>query len=73
MVFRVNKSLDTGEKFPHSISFGQRAKLRDLYKALYPRSPVYQFTMICAGAMFLVAIGFVAFRVWDLMRASSHL
>ena len=73
MVFKVNRFLDVGEKFPHSLSFGQRAKLRDLYKSLYPRSVVYQFTMICAGAMFLLALGFVAFRMWDFLRGTAHL
>jgi len=73
MVFRVNRFLSAGEKFPHSISFGQRARLRDLNKSLYPRSLVYQFTMICAGVMFILALGFVAFRAWDFLQGAVHL
>jgi hypothetical protein len=63
MVFRVNKYLDVDEKIPHSISFDQRVKLRDLYKTFYPRSPVYPFTTICATATLLLACGFAVFQM----------
>jgi len=72
MVFKVNQHLDPGEKFPHSMSFGQREQLRDLYKSLYPRSPVYQFTMSCAIALLLLAVAFAAYRFWDSVRTLTH-
>ena len=72
MVFRVNKHLVTGEKFPHSLSFGQRDRLRDLYSSLYPRSPAYQFTMICAVALILLALLFAGLRVWGAAKPAVH-
>ncbi len=66
MVFRVNKHLATDEKFPHSLSFGQRNELGPLYKSLYPKSAIYQLTVSCAVTIILVAIAFVCFRVWSL-------
>ena len=65
MVFRVNKYLDVGEKFPHSISIGQRVKLREVYNSFYPRSLLYHFTMTFAVAMLLFAFGFAVFRIWS--------
>jgi hypothetical protein len=65
MVFRVNKHLAPGEKFPHSLSFGQRNRLATLYKSLYPKSIVYQLTLVCAITTMLTAIAFVSFRVWS--------
>ena len=73
MVYRVNRHLATGEKFPHSMSFGQRERLRDLYKALYPRSPLYQFTMTCAFLLFILALAFAGLRVWACARDPYHL
>jgi len=72
MVFKVNKHLDAGEHFPHSLTFGQRDQLRDLYKSLYPRSPVYQFTMICAIALLLLAVAFAGYRFWDNAGKIAH-
>ena len=65
MVFRVNKHLALGEKFPHSMSFGQREDLKSLYKSLYPKSIIYQLVLTCAVTMILLAIAFVCFRVWS--------
>jgi len=65
MVFRVNKHLAPGEKFPHSLSFGQRNELGPLYKSLYPKSAIYQLTLSCAVTMIVLAIAFVCFRVWS--------
>lgn len=73
MVFRVNKHLAFGEKFPHSISFGQRDQLRDLYKSLYPRSPLYRFTLISAVAMMLLALAFMGLRAWEVGKDMAHL
>jgi hypothetical protein len=65
IVFRVNKHLALGEKFPHSLSFGQREDLRSLYKSLYPNSIIYKLVLICAVTMTLLAITFAAFRIWS--------
>jgi hypothetical protein len=65
IVFRVNKHLAPGEKFPHSLSFGQRNELSSLYKSLYPNNMIYQLTLTCAVTMMLLAIAFVAFRIWS--------
>jgi hypothetical protein len=65
MVSRVNKRLALGQKFPHSLSFGQREDLRSLYASLYPKSLVYQLTLVCAFTMILIAVAFVCFRIWS--------
>ena len=65
MVFRVNKHLAADEKFPHSLSFGQRSELGALYKSLYPKSAIYQLTLTCAISMILLAVAFVCFRIWS--------
>lgn len=65
MVFRVNKHLGWGEKFPHSLSFGQPNELGELYKSLYPKSAIYQLTLVSAVTMILLAIAFVCFRIWS--------
>jgi len=72
MVFRVNKYLAFGEKFAHSLSFGQRNQLPDLYTSLYPRSPLYHFTVISAIALILLALTIVGFRVWDVTKGMTH-
>jgi hypothetical protein len=68
MVFRVNKHLALGEKFPHSLSFGQRDELSALYKSLYPKSILYHLSFVCAVTMILLAVAFVSFRVWSLLE-----
>jgi hypothetical protein len=65
MVFRVNRHLALGEKFPHSLSFGQREDLKSLYKSLYPKSIIYQLVLTCGVTMILLAVAFVCFRVWS--------
>jgi len=65
MVFRVNKHLAMGEKFPHSLSFGKRNELGPIYKYLHPNSAIYQLTLSYAVTMILLAIAFVCFRVWS--------
>ena len=67
MVFRVNRHLNPGEQFPHSLSFGERDQLRALYKSLYPRSIVYQLTMVSAVTMMLAAVLFVCVHVRAVM------
>ena len=65
MVFRVNKNLPLGERIPHSLTFGQRDRLGREYRALYPRSILYQLTMLCAVTVFVLALAFAGFRIWE--------
>jgi len=65
MVFRVNRTLPPGSGIPHSLTFGQRDRLAKEYKALYPRSILYQLTFVCAVAVFALAVAFAGFRVWE--------
>ena len=65
MVFRVNRQLAPGEKFPYPLPLGQMNQLTTLYKSLYPKSIVYHFTLVCAVTMMLLVIAFVAFRIWS--------
>lgn len=65
MVFRVNKNLPFGERIPHSLTFGQRDRLATEYRALYPRSRLYQMTLLCAITVLVLAVAFAGLRVWD--------
>jgi len=64
MVLRVNKNLPPGERIPHSLSFGHRDRLAIEYKSLYPRSIVYQSTMLCAFTLIVLAVLFAGLRIW---------
>jgi len=64
MVFRVNKNLPAGERIPHSLTFGQRDRLATEYRSLYPRSIVYQLTLLCAFMLIELAALFTGFRIW---------
>ena len=65
MVFRVNKNLPLNERIPHSLTFGQRDGLGKEYKSLYPRSIVYQLTLLCAVSLIALATVFAGIRIWD--------
>ena len=64
MVFRVNKNLAPNEQIPHSLTFGQRDRLAAEYKRLYPRSIVYQLTLLCAFTLIALALVFAGLRIW---------
>jgi len=65
MVFRVNKRSPPNERIPHSLTFGQRDRLRTEYKALYPRSIIYQMTLLCAFTLIVLAALFAGIRIWE--------
>jgi len=65
MVFRVNKNLPPNERIPHSLTFGQRDRLATEYKSLYPRSMVYQLTLLCAVTLIALAAVFAGIRIWQ--------
>jgi hypothetical protein len=65
MVFRVNKNLSPDERIPHSLTFGQRDRLRTEYQALYPRSGIYQMTLVCAVTLIVLAALFTGIRIWE--------
>ena len=65
MVFRVNSTLPPSSRIPHSLTFGHRDRLAKEYKALYPRSNIYQLTLVCAVTAFALAVAFAGFRVWE--------
>ena len=45
--------------------FGQRDRLRTEYKALYPRSSIYQMTLLCAFTLIVLAALFAGIRIWE--------
>ena len=65
MVFRVNKNLAPNERIPHSLTFGQRDRLAAEYKSQYPRSIVYQLTLLCAVSLIALAAVFGGVRIWE--------
>jgi hypothetical protein len=65
MVFRVNRNLSENERIPHSLTFGQRDRRAAEYKSQYPRSIVYQLTLLCAVSLIVLAAAFAAIRIWE--------
>ncbi len=65
MVFRVNKNLPPNERIPHSLTFRQRDRLATEYKSQYPRSIVYQLTLLCAVTLIALAAVFAGIRIWE--------
>lgn len=64
MVFRVNRFLPPSERIPHSLTFGHKERLAAEYKSLYPRSTVYQLTLLCAFTLIALAVVFAGLRIW---------
>jgi len=65
MVFAVNKRLPASEKIPHSLFWRGWNRVKDEHKALYPRSSVYQLSVVCAASVAAIALALVALRVWE--------
>jgi flagellar basal body-associated protein FliL len=65
MVFRVNKNLPPNERVPRSLTFGPRDRLAADYKSQYPRSIVYQLTLLCAFSLITLAGVLAGIRVWE--------
>jgi hypothetical protein len=65
MVFAVNKHLAASERIPHSLFWRGWNGVRNNYKGLYPRSSIYQLSLLCAVSVAAVALAFVALRVWE--------
>ena len=62
MVFRVIKLLPPGERIPYYLDLRRSNRLAADYKALYPRSILYQLTLVCAVSVFVLALAFVFLR-----------
>jgi hypothetical protein len=65
MVFAVNRRSGASEKIPHSLFWRGWNRVRNSYKTLYPRSSVYELSLGCAIAGIVIAIAFVALRLWE--------
>ncbi len=65
MVFSVNRRLPTSEKIPHSLFWRGWNRVRNDYKRLYPSSSVYQLSVTCAVTVAVIALAFIALRVWE--------
>jgi len=65
MVFRVNQQLPLARRIPHSLFWGGWSRLAKEYKAFYPESFLYQFTLTCAVTGLIIALGLAGFRVWE--------
>ena len=62
MIFRVIRLLPPGEKIPYYLDLRRSNRLAADYKALYPRSILYQLTLVCAVSVFVLALAFVFLR-----------
>jgi hypothetical protein len=65
MIFRVNQQLPPAQRIPHSLFWGEWSRLAKEYKAFYPESFLYQFTLTCAVTGLIIALGLAGFRVWE--------
>ncbi len=74
MIYAVNKRLPVSNRIPHVrvsrgglwLSHGfQWTRVRNDYKRLYPRSFINQVTVGCIASIVVIAIAFVAFRIWE--------
>jgi hypothetical protein len=65
MVFAVNRRLAPNDKVPHSLFWRGWNRVRNDYKTLYPKSPVYELSRLCAATLAAIAFAFVALRVWE--------
>ena len=67
MVFAVNKRLAMSDRIPHSLFWRGWGRVRNNYKRLYPRSLVYETSLVCSLTVAAIALAFVALRVWEYM------
>jgi len=65
MVFAVNKRLPASQRIPHSLFWRGWSRVKNEYQTLYPRSSVYQLSVVCAATVAAIAIAFVALRIWE--------
>lgn len=76
MIFAVNRSLPTAKRIPHFRIYRQRGGLigshgfewkttTTEYKRLYPSSLINYVAVGCVAAIVVIAIAFVALRVWE--------
>jgi hypothetical protein len=65
MVLAVNRRVAPSERIPHSLFWRGWNRVRNDYKNLYPQSPVYQLSLLCAATVAGIAILFVALRIWE--------
>lgn len=65
MIFRVNRHLPTGDRIPHSLYWGGWKRLAREYRGFYPRSLVYQLSLICTVTCLIFAVGFAGFQIWE--------
>ena len=64
LVFRANKGLASEDRLPYRLSLGNWRKLERTYRSFYPRGSLYQFTLLSAGSLALLAVVFAAWRFW---------
>jgi len=65
MIFRVNQHLPPERRIPHSLYLQGWNRLSREYKGFYPKSFLYQFTVIWAATCLFIAVGFAGFRFWE--------
>jgi hypothetical protein len=64
MIIRANKGLPVDQRIPHSLSFGEKKRIAEEYKAFYPRSFLYELTLGCAITLLSLALVFAVLRTW---------
>jgi hypothetical protein len=65
MVFAVNKRVAPPDRVPHSLFWRGWNRVRIDYKTLYPRSSVYELSLLCAATVAGIAVLFVVLRLWQ--------
>jgi uncharacterized membrane protein len=64
MIIRVNKGLPVDQRIPRSLSFGEKKRIAEEYKAFYSRSFLYELTLGCAITLLSLALVFAVLRTW---------
>jgi len=65
MVFAVNRQLPARERIPHSLFWRGWSRVKQGYRELYPRSAVYQLSMVCAVVSAAIALAFLSVRIYE--------
>lgn len=65
MVFAVNRQLVASERIPHSLFCRGWNLVRDNYKRFYPKSSIYELSLVCAATVAIIAFAFVGLSLWE--------
>lgn len=69
MVYKVNKWQPSGNKLPHTLSWGGWNQLKSLYNGYYAQSSLYSVTVVLAFCSLAVSISVAMVLWWQYFHA----